>query len=295
MENKETYQEFYYWGKTMLEKAGVLEAALDARYLLEAACHTNRNTLLVDPQRKLSEEEESLYKAYIEKRRTRVPLQHILGVQEFMGLEFRVDERVLIPRQDTECVVEEVLRFLQDGNEILDLCTGSGCILLSLLHYSNHCRGIGVDISPDALLVARENAKTIGSLPHPNPWREDTVSFIESDLFEKLGEKTFDLIVSNPPYIETKEIGNLMEEVRDHEPILALDGKEDGLYFYRRIIEKSDGYLKKGGMLFFEIGYNQARAVKEIMMEKGYIEVTVQQDLAGLDRVVYGTWMPSQK
>lgn len=287
---KDNYREYYLWGKKVLEEVNVPEADLDARYLLEAACSTTRNTLLADPQRPLSLEEEECYREFIEKRKKRIPLQHILGVQEFMGLEFKVDERVLIPRQDTECLVEEVMRFLQDGNEILDLCTGSGCILLSLLHYSNHCTGIGVDLSLDALKVADENGEKIRNLPHPNPWTKDTVTFIQSDLFSELENKPFDIIVSNPPYIATEVIPTLMEEVRLYEPRMALDGKEDGLYFYRRIIEESPKYLKRGGMLFFEIGCDQALLVEELMKNRGFKEITAVKDLAGLDRVIYGTW-----
>lgn len=282
------YRELYLWGNEELAAAGVPEPAVDARYLLEAVCGTNRNTLLADPKRRVSAGEKYKYKEYIGERKKRIPLQYILGVQEFMGLEFLVNEKVLIPRQDTECLVEEVLRFLQDGSEILDLCTGSGCILLSLLHFSNYCKGTGVDISLEALRVARENEKRIAGLWHPNPWQEDTVVFLQSDLFEEVPKKEFDFIVSNPPYIASRVIPSLMDEVRLYEPVIALDGKEDGLHFYRRIIVESSAYLRKEGMLFFEIGYDQAEAVKELMEKSGFEEVTVVKDLAGLDRVVYG-------
>ena len=288
MDNKKEYRELFLWGKKELEEAGVQEAEIDARYLLEAVCSTNRNTLLADPGRKVSPKEEKVYQEYIGIRRKRIPLQHILGIQNFMGLEFLVDQRVLIPRQDTECLVEEVLRFLQDGDKILDLCTGSGCILLSLLHYSNYCKGIGVDLSKEALKVAEENASRIKSLPHPTPWEEDTVTLLESDLYSNLEERGFDIIVSNPPYIATEVISTLMDEVRLYEPMIALDGKEDGLYFYREIISGSGRFLKKEGMLFFEIGYDQGPSVKKLMEEHGFEEVTIVKDLAGLDRVVYG-------
>ena len=288
MNRPKEYKKLYIWGKEELKAAGVPEPDIDARYLLEAVCGTNRNTLLADPGRKISPCEEEKYQEYIATRKKRIPLQHILGVQDFMGLEFVVNENVLIPRQDTECLVEEVLRFLQDGSKILDVCTGSGCILLSLLHFSNYCKGVGIDISKEALTVAKENGERIRALPHPNDWEEDTVTFLESDLFESLTEKDFDYIVSNPPYIASSVIPELMEEVRLHEPILALDGKEDGLHFYRRIILNSRDYLKKEGMLFFEIGYDQGKAVRQLMEEAGYAEITVVKDLAGLDRVVYG-------
>lgn len=282
------YKDLYLWGKEELKKAGVAEGELDARYLLEHICKTDRNTLLVHGDRKVSEEEYSSYRECISKRKSRIPLQHILGVQEFMGLTFQVDHRVLIPRQDTECLVEEAMRFLHDGYRILDLCTGSGCILLSLLHYSNHCTGVGADLSEEALQVARKNAETIRGLPRLHPWNEKTVILLKSDLFEAIPEGNFDMIVSNPPYIATGEIAGLMEEVKEHEPRMALDGKEDGLYFYRRIITEGKAYLKKGGMLFFEIGFDQAEAVSGLMRDNGYNEVTAVKDLAGHDRVVYG-------
>lgn len=285
------YREMYLWGRTQLEQAGIEEYELDSRLLLEHICQTNRNTLFVHGDREVSEEEEKSYREGIALRKSHVPLQHITGVQEFMGLEFKVNEHVLVPRQDTECLVEEVMRFRHDGDRILDMCTGSGCILLSLLHYSNYCTGVGVDISEKALEVARENGENLRSLSRPVPWQEDTVTFLQSDLFSKVPPEKFDMIVSNPPYIASAVIPTLMEEVREHEPMSALDGKEDGLFFYRKIIMESGNYLKKEGMLFFEIGYNQAEAVSQLMKKADFKEVTVVKDLAGLDRVVYGTYL----
>ena len=283
------YKELYLWGLDKLEQAGIYEAKLDARLLLEHICHTNRNTLLVHGDREITKEEEEEYRKAITLRNSRVPLQHITGVQEFMGLEFKVNKHVLCPRQDTECLVEEVMRFLQDGNRILDMCTGSGCILLSLLHYSNHCTGIGADISKEALEVAQENAENLAKISRPNPWKEETVTLIHSDLFSNIEREKFDIIVSNPPYIASAVIPELMEEVREHEPMEALDGKEDGLFFYRKIIEQSPNYLTKEGMLFFEIGHDQGNAVSSLMKEAGFEEVTVVKDFSGLDRVVYGS------
>ena len=231
------YKEIYLWGRSELEKAGVMEYDLDARLLLEHICHTNRNTLLVHGDRPVSETEEAWYREAIAKRSSRIPLQHITGVQEFMGLEFIVNENVLCPRQDTECLVEEVMRYLHDGSRILDMCTGSGCILLSLLHYSNHCSGIGADISEKALEVAKKNGIAIADMKRSNPWNEETVQWIHSDLFSEVPAEKFDIIVSNPPYIASSVIPTLMEEVREHEPMSALDGMEDGLFFYRKIVE----------------------------------------------------------
>ena len=273
------YRKLYETGKDRLEKAGIQEAALDARLLLEEVCRTDRNTLLVHGDRAVTEEEETQFRIFIERRSTHEPLQQITGWQEFMGLRFSVTEDVLVPRQDTETLVEEVMRYLRDGMEILDVCTGSGCILLSLLRYSNGCRGVGCDISEKALAVAGQNAKDLGI----------SAQFIQSDLFESI-EGRFEYIVSNPPYIRKDMILTLMEEVRDHEPLIALDGGEDGLDFYRKITREATEHLYSGGMLFFEIGYDQGEAVKLLMEEEGYEEVTVSQDLAGLDRVVYGTF-----
>ena len=284
------YKEIYLWGRSQLEQAGIGEFELDARLLLEHICHTNRNTLLVHGDREVTMDEEQEYRKAIAMRGSRIPLQHITGVQEFMGLEFKVNEHVLCPRQDTECLVEEVMRYLHDGNRILDMCTGSGCILLSLLHYSNHCSGIGVDISKEALAVAAENVSKIAALKRPNPWSEETVEFIHSDLFERVPKEKFDIIVSNPPYIASSVIPTLMEEVREHEPISALDGMKDGLFFYRKIVEESRDYLAKEGMLFFEIGYDQGQAVSEMMRNAGFGDVTIVKDFAGLDRVVYGSY-----
>lgn len=279
-----TYRELYEYGKSALEKAGIAEAALDARLLLEYICHTDRNALLVYADCERSPLEAEFYKEIIERRSAHIPLQYLTGEQEFMGLTFRVNEHTLIPRQDTEILVEEAMRYLGDGMRILDLCTGSGCILLSLLKYSNACEGIGIDISGDALLVADENAKRLGL----------NVAFLEGNLFEPLAqfapEKAqdglFDIIISNPPYIASSIIETLMPEVKDYEPLIALDGKEDGLYFYRQIIEKAPSYMRKGAMLFLEIGYDQAEAVRFMLQKSGFVEIEVIKDYAGFNRVV---------
>lgn len=273
-----TYRELYEAGKERLAEAGIEEAALDARLLLEFVCHTGRNDLLVHGDREVEKADEARCRELIAQRSAHIPLQHLTGVQEFMGLEFAVNEHVLIPRQDTEILVEEVMRNLHDGFRILDMCTGSGCILLSLLHYSNDCSGVGADISQEALAVAQRNAESLG---------ERKADFVRSDLFERI-EGRFEIIVSNPPYIRTDVIGTLMDEVRLHEPPGALDGREDGLYFYRRIVEECRQYLCRGGQLFFEIGYDQKEAVTALMENAGFKDVTAVKDFAGLDRVVYG-------
>lgn len=275
------YQECYEKGREVLSVAGIEEAALNARLLLEYVCGTSRNDLLVHGDREIEQTKVSDYLEKIEKRSTRVPLQYITGQQDFMGLTFQVNEHVLIPRQDTEILVEEVMREMQDGFRILDMCTGSGCILISLLHYSNWCEGVGVDISHQALKVASANAKTLLKEPNRAIW-------IESNLFEKV-EGSFDIIVSNPPYIRTEVIETLMPEVRLHEPMQALDGTEDGLYFYRKIVQESKKYLNPEGRLYFEIGYDQGKEVSDLLQAAGFQEVRVVKDYAGLDRVVCGT------
>lgn len=277
-----TLREAYEYGQEQLKIAGVEDANLDAWYLLEYVTGITRARYYMDMNRLLSEEEEAMYRACVARRAKHVPLQHITGVQEFMGLEFDVNEHVLIPRQDTEVLVESVLEVLESGMDVLDMCTGSGCILISLLKRSGceSVSGTGVDISEKALEVACGNAKKLGV----------NANFIQSDLFSNVtGE--YDVIVSNPPYIRTAVIEELQEEVKLHDPFLALDGKEDGLYFYRKIVEKALDYLKPNGRLYFEIGHDQGEAVSKIMTEAGFVNVTVKKDLAGLDRVVFGVYI----
>ncbi len=285
-----TYRALYSEGAAAL--SAVLEeereAQLDARLLLEHVCGTSLQTLLLDGNRSVSGPEAELYKTLIERRCTREPLAYILGKWDFMGLEFGVSSDVLIPEQDTENLVEEVMREVCDGDRILDLCTGSGCILLSLLHYSNGSTGVGTDLSEDAVAAARKNACRLG-LSDRSDWRT-------GDLFEALkpGER-FDIIVSNPPYIRRETIGELAPEVRIHEPRMALDGGEDGLDFYRRIIPGAADHLVTGGMLFFEIGYDQAEQVSALMEDAGYYEIRTIKDYGGNDRIVCGIKSIHQK
>lgn len=283
-----TYREVYEMGKASLEQAGMEEAALDARLLLEFVCGTDRNTLLAHGEEPVADDKKETYVNCIARRTAHIPLQHITGSQEFMGLTFVVNDKVLIPRQDTEILVEEVMCHLHDGMSILDVCTGSGCILLSLLKYSNHCKGVGVDISKEALLVAEQNKSNL----------KLEAQFLESNLFSVFEEnepgkkrEKFDIIVSNPPYIESMVVETLSKEVKDHEPRLALDGGKDGLDFYREIAAEAGIYLNRGGMLFLEIGYNQGEAVTGILKESGYKEIQLKKDFAGLDRVVFGTFL----
>ena len=264
-------------GRLILKAAEIEECDLDARLLLEYVCKTDRSAVILDPHRELTESEESEYEELLKKRASHIPLQHLTGIQGFMGLDFCVNKDVLIPRQDTESLVEEVMKEMHDGMRILDMCTGSGCILLSLLHYSNDCIGVGADISPAALSVAKKNADRLGI----------EADFIESDLFENV-DGVFDIIVSNPPYIRTCEIEELMPEVKDHDPFIALNGKEDGVTFYRRIIKDAPDHLVMGGLLAFEIGNDQGKAVSDMMNDAGFTGVCVLKDLCGNDRVVLG-------
>ncbi|MCR4961904.1 MAG: peptide chain release factor N(5)-glutamine methyltransferase [Lachnospiraceae bacterium] len=264
-------------GRLILKAAEIEECDLDARLLLEYVCKTDRSAVILDPDRELTESEESEYEELLKKRASHIPLQHLTGIQGFMGLDFCVNKDVLIPRQDTESLVEEVMKEMHDGMRILDMCTGSGCILLSLLHYSNDCIGVGADISPAALSVAKKNAERLGI----------EAEFVESDLFENV-DGVFDIIVSNPPYIRTCEIEELMPEVKDHDPFIALNGKEDGVTFYRRIIKDAPDHLVMGGLLAFEIGNDQGKAVSDMMNDAGFTGVCVLKDLCGNDRVVLG-------
>lgn len=272
-----TLREAWNFGKKRLTAVEVPDADLDAWYLLEWCTGVSRSHYLAYPDETIFQDQEEQYRAALARRERRIPLQQITGEQEFMGLSFYVNEHVLIPRQDTEILVEETARFLKDGMQFLDLCTGSGCILLSLLHLKPGAEGTGADLSPEALKVAEKNRERLGA----------KAALIQSDLFDKI-EGAFDVIVSNPPYIKRTEIETLMDEVRLHEPYMALDGHEDGLYFYRKIAEEAPKYLRAGGGLFLEIGCDQGACVAELLRQQGFADVKVVKDLAGLDRVVEG-------
>ncbi|MCD7885226.1 MAG: peptide chain release factor N(5)-glutamine methyltransferase [Lachnospiraceae bacterium] len=333
------------------------DAAVDAWYLLEHVTGISRASYLADRDRKMSKEQQDAYAALINQRAAHIPLQHLTGVQEFMGLSFLVNEHVLIPRQDTETLVEQALEKLEelqnlrccsrsgDTNtagraflRILDMCTGSGCIAISIAKLwkqrkkkytvtagirqqkpkSDATSGIrqqklqsdaaagmsqhtdtdinievyASDISGDALTVAVENARRLGADVH----------FFQGDLFAwdsipgtDAAAYMFDMIVSNPPYIRTNVIEELAEEVRSHEPRLALDGGEDGLDFYRRILRESPAHLRDGGWLLLEIGYDQGEAVADLMQRNGFSHVQVAKDLPGQDRVVSGQWLDGKR
>lgn len=273
------YKEIYEKGTDILKRVGIRDDRLDARLLLEYVCKTDHSTLFAHPDREISDLEERSYMELISRRAQREPLAYILGSWDFMGLTFKVNENVLIPEQDTEILVEEALRYCEDGMRVLDLCTGSGCIALSILNFTNETKAVCTDISEKALNVARENAVTLGL--------DNRADFFCTDLFPENNGAKFDLIVSNPPYIASGIIETLAPEVKDYEPRLALDGAEDGLVFYRRIIKSVPDYLFSNGYLVMEIGYDQGEAVVSLLkQDKRYHDIEVIKDYSENDRVV---------
>ena len=272
-------------GKERLRAAGKEDWAWEAELLLEKAAGLNRTALFLRAGELLAEEAEARYESYLQQREQGRPTQYILGEWEFMGLPFIVGEGVLIPRADTEVLVETILE--QQKKErmqtILDIGTGSGCIPVSLGRYGSFSEILAVDISRKALGYAVKNAEK----------NKIGIHFFESDLFSAVPVQykgKLDAIVSNPPYIPKKDIEELMTEVKDFEPLNALDGGEDGLDFYRSIVEQSRQWLRAGGRLFFEIGYDQGEDLRNILQQQGFSEIRVIQDLAGLDRVVCGRY-----
>ena len=286
----QTFHELLTQGTQLLMNAGIEEARLDAWLLLEYTADISRAWYYAHPESEVNEEIVSEYLSLCQKRAEHIPLQHLTHQACFMGYDFYVDERVLVPRQDTEVLAEEALHQLRNmrNPRILDMCTGSGCLLLSLLMELPDATGTGVDISAAALAVAERNRQNLELEKRAVLVQSDTFS---GDYFQKNSGNIsleYDMLISNPPYIPTEDIGKLMEEVRFHDPVLALDGREDGLYFYRRITEQAGKYLKPGGWLMYEIGCEQGADVSAIMQGEGFTEVTVKKDLAGLDRVVIG-------
>ena len=262
-------------GAKMLTQAGIDEAELDARYILEYITGLNSAQYFIHSEDIIEKNKAEEFFRLIERRSKRIPLSYVIGTRDFFGLTFKVDENVLIPEQETELLVEEVIKH-SEGKSVLDMCTGSGCIAISIALFGKPSKVAASDISEKALEVARENAKSL---------KAGEISFIQGDMFENVTDK-FDIIVSNPPYIETGEIDELMPEVRDYIPRLALDGDIDGLKFYRIISKEAVKKLNKNGRIFYEIGYNQSRAVASILFENGFTDITVIKDYSGLDRIV---------
>ncbi len=357
-------REFKIWadvlnyGKKILKNAGIVEADLDAWYLFEQSFGISRaqyflcarENIVGSTAQKMTAQEQtgnslesknaldcvelwlkeklSAYEHALKKRAARIPLQQIIGQQEFMGLSFFVNEHVLIPRQDTETLVELVLQEQKDKDiSILDMCTGSGCIAVSLKKLGGYAHVEGADISEESLKVAKRNSEEIlenndvnndavssrteqiqnctnltnnqnkqdnseeRMVSEASKLSQAGVTFRHSDMFSNFPEtEQFDVIVSNPPYIPSAVIEELEPEVRDHEPRGALDGTADGLYFYRILAEECAKHLTPGGHVYFEIGYDQGMAVKELLDNHGFKDTRVIQDLAGKDRVVCGAW-----
>ena len=267
-------------GMIKLKTNNIEEPNLKSRLLMQYILNRPREYLLVHDDKQLTLRQEVNYFKAIKKLLDGEPLQHITHRQEFMRLMFYVDENVLIPRPDTEILVEEVIKIAKKINakKILDLCTGSGAIAVSLAKYINKSEITATDISNDALRIAKLNAK--------NNNVEDRITFISSDLFQNVPEEKYDIIVSNPPYIKTKDIKTLNKDVQK-EPKLALDGGIDGLDFYRKITKKADEYLKFGGFLCFEIGFDQKEDVIKLIEEQGKFKSTYsKKDLCDNDRIV---------
>ncbi|MCD8151856.1 MAG: peptide chain release factor N(5)-glutamine methyltransferase [Clostridiales bacterium] len=283
-----TYREIRTWAAERLRAAGVENESAESGFLMEYACGMSLGSYLLRPVEEIPECSAAKYRELVGQRCRRIPLQHLTGVQEFMGLPFEVNEHVLIPRQDTELLAEQALEILRgwtaaedaaqiQNPRVLDLCTGSGCIAVSLKTLCPQAAVYASDVSREALAVAQRNAAA----------NHADVQFTESNLFSGISG-AFHMIVSNPPYIPRGEIPSLMPEVRDHEPMLALDGEEDGLEYYRRIARECRDFLLPGGWLLFEIGWNQGDDVAELMRENSFSGVEVIPDLAELDRVVRG-------
>lgn len=271
-----TYKTEYRRGIALLLDAGVPDATVDAWYLFEHVTGLTKASYLLKEEEEMPGHQMVRYEELLHKRAERVPLQYITGEQEFMGFPFKVSRATLIPRQDTEVLVEEVLKYTT-GKRVLDLCTGTGCIITSLAKLSEMSYAVGTDISSEAVETARQNAAALDA----------DVKFYCGDLFEALPRgEVFDVIVSNPPYIPSAVIKELMPEVRKHEPMTALDGDADGLKFYRQIIGQAKKYLSENGRIFFEIGREQAEDIRCLLEAEGFQEVYVKKDYAGLDRVV---------
>lgn len=288
LDNVKTLRDAVNYGKQFLEDLGIENAQYDATELLLLVMGISRTQYLINSMDKIDSGKLAEYAELINKRAEHIPLQHITGIVNFYGREYKVNANVLIPRQDTEILVEEVMKLTNSESRVLDMCTGSGCIIISLAAsgHTSENGAVAIDISDDALKVADYNKKYNNA---------DYIKLIKSDMFSsseceqyKNEDNRFDVIVSNPPYIPTKDIDELSEEVRLHDPVLALDGDTDGLKFYKEITKQSVNYLKENGYLCYEIGYNQAEDVRNIMEQCGYSGIKVIKDLAGLDRVVIG-------
>ncbi len=297
-----TYRILLTNGKNALTQAGIEEFEYDAFALLEYVTGMNKTSYLMHSADFASDEAIKKYDEVIKLRQNHIPLQHITGVAYFYGYEFNVNNKVLVPRFDTENLVAKALQIIKSGQccsdngkfRVLDMCTGSGCIALTLARYIlenkaeyeriDNLEITAADLSAEALEVAKQNAKKLTTDEYNV---SGVTTFIQSNLFDDVVER-FDMIVSNPPYIPTKVINGLQQEVKLHDPYIALDGHEDGLDFYRDITKESTTHMNNGGWLIYEIGHDQAEAVKAMMIENHFDSIEVIKDMAGLDRVVCG-------
>lgn len=266
-------------------KAHKEEHLVDIVWLMSEVTGKSRMDLVADGDYRLTDLEIATFKAYTCRRLAGEPLQYILGNQSFYGYEFKVSPSVLIPRFETELLAHEVIQHIERTKacSFIDMCTGSGCIGISLAKECPDIKGYLVDLSDKALSVASENCHNLKV--------EDRLKVIKSDLFQNLEGLKVDVVVSNPPYITSSVIPTLAEEVQCSEPNMALDGGEDGLVFYRRLAKEAKNHLTNNGLLMVEIGWDQMKAVQEIMQEEGYKDISGLQDLAGKDRMVKGSWM----
>lgn len=275
-------------GRDRLEKSGVPDADIDADILWQYLSGMNRMDIIMAREDVVDDDKLEAYMKLIEKRSTRIPLQYITGEQNFMGYDFDTAEDVLIPRMDTETLVETALKLVKDADhnvDVLDMCCGSGCIGVSFGLWNKNSRIVLADVSEAAIGLTRRNVEKLCA-------GDDRFEVVRTDLFEQISGE-YDLILSNPPYIRSDVIETLMPEVREHEPHLALDGTADGLYFYRIIADKAREYIKDEGYVVFEIGNDQAEDVQHLFVDSGYDDVHVVQDLSRNDRVVYGRYKRS--
>lgn len=284
IKKKKTIGELLNEGTKILAGVDIDTARLDSQLLLGKVLNKEKLYLMTNNDKIVDEIEEKQYLELIEKRKEKMPIRYILGECDFMGLDFHVEEGVLIPRSDTEVLVEEVLKRIKEDESLMvcDLCSGSGAIGIALAYYRKNIHVDAIDYYD-----IPEKVTNINIIKNN---LQDRIKFIKSDLLIEVlkMEKKYDLIVSNPPYIKEDEINTLMSDVKDYEPRTALSGGDDGLVFYRRIIEESKKVLNENGILSFEIGYDQGESVKQLMESNGYENVEVTKDLAGLDRVVIG-------
>ena len=272
------------WAIDDFRARGIENPRLDAELLVAHALKIDRMRVILDGARELEGAELASLRDLVKRRRSYEPIAYLRGEREFYGLKFRVDKRVLVPRPDTETLVDAALARSTNVSmsmRQLDLCTGSGCVAIAMARQRPTAKVFASDISADALVVARENAQRLGAY---------NVAFVETDLFAAFAGKRFDVVTANPPYIPTPELATLQPDVRDHEPRLALDGGEDGLAVVRRIVEIAPDHLTTGGLLAIEVGAGEAPAAVALLATRGFQDVRVHRDIARIERVVSAQW-----